>query len=133
MYLYSLFFKVLINLSATTKFYSLCLELHFYEFFFNHDFIDLLWRSLPLSTHVLFCLPLDSFKNLWKALVIAILFLSFREITHAYLPKTSITVYREQILLSNLLINWISAESILQILPIKGDGTFLFSKFLIIG
>ena len=48
-------------------------------------------NSLPLSTHILFDLFLDSFRIFWKPLVIAITFLSFKGITHTYLLKISIT------------------------------------------
>ena len=73
------------NLSETTDFTSLYVEYIFIPFFSNHDFIDLLLNSLPLSTHILFGFPLDSFKSFWKALVIVIPFLSFKGITQAYL------------------------------------------------
>ena len=35
--------------------------------------------------------------------------------------------------LFNLLINYVSARSVPQILSVKDEGTFLFSNFLIIG
>ena len=41
-YLKSFFFKVLINLLATTDFSSLCVEYSSISFFSSHDFIDLL-------------------------------------------------------------------------------------------
>ena len=52
-------------------------------------------------------------------------FLSFKGITHAYLLKMSITHNKKTIPLLNLLINYISARSALQILFLKGDCTFL--------
>ena len=45
----------------------------------------------------------------------------------------SITHNKNRNPLLNLLINWISARSAPQILSIKDEYTFLFSKFLIIG
>ena len=73
-YLQILFFKVLIHLSAATDFPSLCVAYTSISFFPSHDFIHLLKNSLPLSTHILFDLRLDSYKIFWKALVIAIRF-----------------------------------------------------------
>ena len=60
-------------------------------------------------------------------------FLSFKRITHVYLLKISITHNKKRIPLLNLLINCISEKSAPQILSIKGDCTFLFLNFLIIG
>ena len=57
-------FKLLINLSATTNFFSLCAEYISISLFSNHDFIDQLQTSLPLSTNILFNLRLGSSKNL---------------------------------------------------------------------
>ena len=59
-------------------------------------------------------------------------FLSFKDITHAYLPKISITHNKKRIPLLNLLINWISAKSAPQILSIKSECTFPFSNFPVI-
>ena len=50
------------NLSVTTDFLLLCPEYISIAFFSSHDFIDLLQNSLPLSTHILFDLRLDSSK-----------------------------------------------------------------------
>ena len=50
----------------------------------GHDLIDLLYNSLPLCTHVLFGLRLDSSKMFLKALVIVIHFLFFERTVHAY-------------------------------------------------
>ena len=66
-------------------------------------------------------------------MVIVIPFLSFKGITHAYLLKISITHNKKRIPLLNLLINYISARSAVQILFIKDECTFLLSNFLIIG
>ena len=52
-YLKILFFKILINLWATTDFPLLCIE-YIYIAFFNHDFIDLLKTSMPLSFYQYF-------------------------------------------------------------------------------
>ena len=114
------------NCSAATDFPSLCVEYIPISVFSSHDFINLLKNSLPLSTHSLFGLWLDSFKFFWKALVIGIPFLFFKGITHAYL------LFHNKNLncLLDLLINCISARSAPQILSIKGDRTLLFSNFL---
>ena len=74
-----LFFKVLINLSAITYFSltdfpSLCVGHSFISLFCKTDFIDQLQNSLPLSIHLLFGFRIDSFKIVWKALVIVALF-----------------------------------------------------------
>ena len=58
-----------------------------------------------------------------KALVIVIPFLFFKRITHVYLLPN----------LLNLLINCKSARSAAQILSLKGECTFLFLHFLVIG
>ena len=60
-------------------------------------------------------------------------FLSFEGITHGYLLEISITHYKKQIPLLNLLINCISARSQLQILYLKDEYMFCFLDFLIIG
>ena len=73
---------ILIFLSVTTDFLSLCAESISMPFFSNHTFIQY-W--LPLSAHILFGLRFDSSKTFWKALVILIPFLSFKGITHANL------------------------------------------------
>ena len=57
------------NHLAITDFSSLCVEYISILLFCKNDFIDLLENSLPLSTHILFGLHLDSLK----ALVIVIL------------------------------------------------------------
>ena len=57
------FVRVLINLSATTDFPLLCVECISISLSSNHDFIDLLLNSLPLSTHSLLGLQLDSSKK----------------------------------------------------------------------
>ena len=80
-----MFFKILINLSAVTEFPSLCFEYISMSFF-------------------LFGLWLDSSKIFWKPLVIVILFLSFKGITHAYMLWISITHNKNLNPLSNLLI-----------------------------
>ena len=50
------------NLSTTTYFSSLCVEYILISLSCNHDFIDLLENSLPLSTHVFLGLRSGSFK-----------------------------------------------------------------------
>ena len=52
MYLQIFFFKVLTNLSATTDFSSLCVESIFMSLSCNHDFIDFMHHSLPLSLNM---------------------------------------------------------------------------------
>ena len=122
---YILFFKVLMNLSATTGFPSLCTEHIFIAFFFaGHDFIDLLLNSLPLSMQILFGLWLDIIKIFWIALVIVITFFVFQRSNPSIFTKIPSL---------NLLINCISARSAPQIWSIKGEYTFCFLNFLIIG
>ena len=58
-------------------------------------------------------------------------FLSFKGTTHPYLLLISITYYKNQNLLSSLLINCISARPTPQTLSLKDDYTF--STFLISG
>ena len=88
---------------------------------------------MPLPTHILLGLQLDLSEIFWKALVIVIPLSSFRGITHAYLLKISITHNKKRLPLFNLLINCILARSALQISSIKGDCSFIFLNFLIIG
>ena len=85
-----------------------------------------------MSTHIVLGLHFDSSKIFLIALVILILFSSFKGITHAYLLQMSITRNKNLNPLLNLLINYISASSSTQILSIKGNCTFLFSNFLVI-
>ena len=80
----------------------------------------------------MFGLQLHSSKTCWKALVIIILFFSFKGIIHVHLLKILITHNEKQIPLLNLLISCIPARSATQILSIKGQCTFRFSNFLII-
>ena len=68
-------FKALINLSVTTVVPSLRVEYISISISCNHNFIDLLQISRPLSTHALFGLQLDSYNICWKALVIVTPFL----------------------------------------------------------
>ena len=74
-YLEILFFKILMNLLATTDFVSLCVSYISVLFSRSYDLIGLLWNSQPLFNHILFSLRLESFKKLWKALIIIKLFL----------------------------------------------------------
>ena len=69
-YLEILFFKILMNLLATTDFVSLCISYISVLFSRSYDLIGLLWNSQPLFNHILFSLRLESFKKLWKALII---------------------------------------------------------------
>ena len=78
-YLKILLFNFLINLSAGTSFLSLCVSFFRYVFisillFCKIYFLDLLENVLPLFTHILFGVQLDSFKFFWKALLIVIHF-----------------------------------------------------------
>ena len=50
------------NLSAITDLPSLCVEYIPMAFFSSYDFTDLLYTSLPLSTHILFGLQFDLSK-----------------------------------------------------------------------
>ena len=59
---------------SLTDFPSLCVGHSFISLFCKTDFIDLLQNSLPLSIHLLLGFRLDSFKIVWKALVIVVLF-----------------------------------------------------------
>ena len=59
-------------------------------------------------------------------------FLSFKGTTHAYLLKISMTHNKNLFLLLNLLINYISAKSVLQILSLRRIN-FSSLHFLIIG
>ena len=59
--------------------------------------------------------------------------LSFKGMIDAYLSEIPITHNKKRNSLLNLLINGISARSLPQILSIKGEYTFQFSNFLIIG
>ena len=63
MFLQILYFKILMNFSTTTTdFPSLYAEYISSAFFSNHDFVDLLKNSLPLSINILFGFLLDYFK-----------------------------------------------------------------------
>ena len=132
-YAHFLILKSCINLSTTIDFSSLCFEYISISLSYNHDVTDLLYNSLPLFSHILFSLCLNSSQIFWKALVIVIPFISFKEIIHVYLLKISITHNQKQIPLLNLLVNFISAKSAQQILFIKHEYTFLFLNILIIG
>ena len=81
----NLLFNVLMNLSVTKSFNSLCFEHISTTLSYNHDFIDSLHNLLTLSTHILFGLQLYSFKISCKALEIAIPFLPFKGTTPTYL------------------------------------------------
>ena len=59
-------------------------------------------------------------------------FLSFKERTYAYLLKISITHNKNLIPLLYLIINYISAKSVPQILSYKDEYDLRFSNFLII-
>ena len=86
-YLLILFFRLLINFSPTADFHSLCFEYIFISLSYNHDLIDILRNQLPLSTHILFGLRLNSSNIFWEALVILIPFLSFKGAAHACFLK----------------------------------------------
>ena len=130
-YLQILFFKILINLSATTDFTSLCIEYISVWLSCNHDFTDLLKNLLHLSTGILFGLRLVWAKIFWEALVILTSFLSVKGIIHAYSLKISIT-HDKRIALLNLLIKCISVRSTRQIWYIENECTFSFSNLLVI-
>ena len=110
----------------------LCTEYIYIAFFSNYYFINLLSSLLPLSTHILFGLQLDSSKIFWNAIVVVIHFLSSKSTNHLCFLKISITDKKNRITLLNLLINWIPVRLMPQILSIKSDCTFLFLNFPII-
>ena len=87
----------------------------------------ILWKMLKVTAFIYLS------KIFWKALVVAIPFLSFKETTHTYFLKLSITHNSKPILLLDLLVNYISARSALQILSIEDECTFCLSDFLMIG
>ena len=89
------------NLSATTDFPSMNLEYISKILFCEHDFNNLSYILLPLSTHVLYVLHLDSSKIFWKVSsnsVIKMNFLSFKEKTQLYLLKISIEYNKKRFL-----------------------------------
>ena len=101
--------------------------------FSRNDFLDLLLNLVLLSTHILFCLRLDSSNIFWNTFVVPLHFLSFKGITYTYLLKISITHNQKQTSLLDLFIYCISVRLAPKILSIKGECTFLFLNFLIIG
>ena len=76
--LWILLFKVLIKLPATTDFPSLSFECISLSFSSYQVLIDLLWNSVPLSTHILFGLRTSSSNIFWEALVTIIPFFLFQ-------------------------------------------------------
>ena len=70
----SIYTSSAITYFSLTDFPSLCVGHSFISLFYKTDFIDLLQNSLPLSIHLLLGFRLDSFKIVWKALVIVVLF-----------------------------------------------------------
>ena len=73
------------------------------------------------------------FLNFLKSIINCSVFLSFQGINHAYLLKISITHNKKRIPLLSLLINCISARSAPHVLSMKGECTFLYSNFQVIG
>ena len=137
-YLQILLFNILITVSTTTDFLSLCAEWISISLSCSHDLTDLLQNSLPLLT--LLPLPLYVWittriiQNIfWKILVIVTSFLSFKGKTHVYLLTLSITHNKNQIPLLLLLINYTYAITAPILLSINGKYPIHFSKFLIIG
>ena len=89
-------------------------------------------HCLYLPTFSLVC-DLIFLNIFWKALLIVIPLLSFKEITYAYLMKMS-RIHNENLNpLLNLFVKCVSARSTPQILYIKDEGTFSFLKLFIIG
>ena len=123
-----MFSKILIYLSTIIDFSSLCIEFISISLSCNHDFIDLLWNSLPFPTHICFGLWLEFLKTL----VTAIPVLSYKEIIHAYLLQISITHNKKRIPSLNLLFNCIFERSSTQTCYLKDDHTFCFTNPLII-
>ena len=107
--------KVPINLLETTDIRLLGVERISISLSFNHFLKNLLYISLPLFTHTLFSFLLMLSKIFGKTSTIVIPFLSFKGTSHAYLLKISMAHNKNLVLLLNLLINCISAQSALQI------------------
>lgn len=122
-----LFFKVLVNFSATTNFTSFCVE-YISVIFPIHYFNDLLQTLRLLSTNFLFRLHPDSLKVFWKASAVIIFSLSFKETTQAYIQKISITHNKKRICLLNLLNNCISCSVIIWT-NLEETATQVFLKF----
>ena len=57
----------------------------------THDFINLSQNPVTLSIHILFGFAIILIEDFLKTSVIVIAFLSFKEITHAFLLKISMT------------------------------------------
>ena len=76
--MYTCFDTEVITVSATTVFLSLCFEYIAISLSCSHDFIDVLYNLLPLYTHILSDLRLDSSNICSKALAIVIPFLYFK-------------------------------------------------------
>ena len=130
----AIFFKVLMNLSAIADFPSLCVECIFISLHhYSAKRISLTYHEIYCFRRPILCLVsvLIHLIFLEKTLVILVPFLSFKEITHAYLLKILITHNKKQILWLNLLINYISTRPAPEILPIQSI-LFLFLNFLII-
>ena len=86
-----------------------------------------------MYTHVLFGFLADCFNFFQNALTILTPLLPFKEITHAYLQKMSITHNKNLNPLLNLLINCISERSAPHISSLNAACTFRFLNFLIMG
>ena len=86
-----------------------------------------------VSTHILFGLCPDLYRILWKVLIIVMPFSSFNCTTYTYLLKVPITHNKNGILWLIVLINCISARSMLTTLPIKDECSFHFPNFRTIG
>ena len=85
-----------------------------------------------MPVHILLRLQFDSFSNFWSALVIVPLFLSFDEVTKAYLLKTWIIHNLKRVPLLYLLIYCIPARAASHMLSLEDEYTWRFLNFLIV-
>ena len=79
------------------------------------------------------CLCPVSSKFFWEAFVIVMLLLSFKRTTHGYFVKISMTHNKSWSPLLYLFVYCISTRAAPQIMYLRGEYTFRFTNFLIIG
>ena len=131
-YLKFLFFKVLINLSATTDFFFIMCRTHFHIIFiwFHWSYSKILTIYLRFICFFSILTHLKSQKSIGNC---NFFFFSFKGKSNSCLAQISIPndKYRNPWL--NLLINWIFVRSALQVLYLKDEYTFYFSHFIVIG
>ena len=128
-YLQCLFFKVLINLSATKILLNYALNTFLYYLFLA--IISMICYAICCLYQPIFyfVLCLDSFKMFWKSSLIVRTFLYFKGKTQAFLLTTSITHNKKRISLLNWLNNSIATTSEPHILSIKDERTSVFQIF----